>query len=94
MANNHDLIEQLAEQEHASWARWMAYLFSKCERGSSDDPDNPGGYIIPAGYVEALQRQIDTPYADLTEEEQQYDRDEVAHILPIIHRWHKRQMFS
>jgi hypothetical protein len=25
-----ELIEQLADKEHASWARWMEYLFSKC----------------------------------------------------------------
>src|SRR5690349_13503273 len=25
-----ELIERLADKEHASWARWMGYLFSKC----------------------------------------------------------------
>lgn len=73
-----DLIEQLADAEHASWARWMAYLFTKCDA----QPD--GALLIPAGYVQALRRQIATPYADLTEQERQYDRDEVAHILPLI----------
>ncbi len=76
-----ELIEQLADKEHASWARWMAYLFTKCE----DNPD--GSLTIPSAYVTALQSQMDTAYADLYEREKQYDRDEVAHILPIIHKF-------
>jgi hypothetical protein len=73
-----ELIEKLADKEHASWARWMAYLFTKCE----DNPD--GSLTIPSAYVTSLQSQVDTSYADLYEREKQYDRDEVAHILPII----------
>lgn len=76
-----ELIEKLADKEHASWANWMKYLFSKCEH-------TPGGsLIIPPGYVASLQIQIDSPYADLPEQEKQYDRDEVAHILPIIEEY-------
>lgn len=73
-----ELIEQLADKEHASWARWQEYFFSKCDR----NPD--GSFTVPAGYVVALQKQIETPYAELSEQEKQSDRDEVAHILPII----------
>ncbi len=73
-----ELIEALAGKEHAGWSSYMAYLFSKCEH----NPD--GSLTIPAGYVAALQIQIDTPYAELSEQEKQSDRDEVAHILPII----------
>ncbi|SRR6266550_48875 len=76
-----ELIEKLAEKEHASWARWMAYLFSKCE----DNPD--GSLTIPSAYVTSLQSQIDASYADLSEQEKQYDKDEVAHILPIIEKY-------
>jgi hypothetical protein len=73
-----DLIEKLADAEHASWARWMAYLFSKA-------PTNRHGErVIPSDLVKRWQRQIDTPYADLTEQEKQSDRDEVARILPMI----------
>lgn len=77
-----ELIEQLAEKEHESWGRWMAYLFSRCE-----DHWSPVGYIgkvITPDLVERWQRQIDTPYARLSEQEKQSDRNEVAHILPII----------
>jgi len=35
-------------------------------------------------------RQIETPYAELSEREKQSDRDEVAHILPIIKSFAKK----
>lgn len=73
-----ELIEQLAEKEHASWARWMDYLFSRCPFTEKGDA------LIPRELVERWQRQIDTPYAHLSEQEKQSDRNEVTHILPII----------
>ncbi len=76
--NGQELIEQLADKEHASWARWMRYLFSKCEFL----PD--GRVAIPPGLMGRWTRQATTPYAQLSEQEKQSDRDEVAHILPII----------
>jgi hypothetical protein len=83
-----DLIEQLADAEHASWARWMAYLFSKCEpeleEGAQKRAVPTGALVIPAALVKHWQRQIDTPYADLSEREKQSDRDEVAQIVPAI----------
>lgn len=76
-----ELIEQLADKEHASWTRWMMYLFQVCEK----QPD--GSFLIPPTLVERWQRQVDTPYVLLSEKEKQSDRDEVAHILPIIHAY-------
>lgn len=74
-----ELIEQLAEKEHASWARWQGYLHSRC------DILGDGSLVIPAELVARWQRQIDTPYADLSEREKQSDREEVTYILPIIY---------
>lgn len=73
-----ELIEKLAEIEHTRWAEWQAYLHGKCTR----NPD--GSLTIPAGYVAALERQIATPYADLSEREKQGDRDEVERYRPLI----------
>jgi hypothetical protein len=73
-----ELIEQLADKEHASWARWMQYLFSICEN------HNDGSVTVPTDLVLRWSRQAQMPYADLSEREKQSDRDEVAHILPII----------
>ena len=80
-----ELIEQLADKEHASWARWMEYLFSLCEKGTVIG--SPGEYIIPEGLIERWQQLIDMPYAELPERLKQSDRDEVAHILPIIQQY-------
>lgn len=78
------LIEQLAEKEHAGWSHWMEYLFSVCIR-------EPGGaLVIPAEFVERWQRQLQTPYPLLTENEKQSDRNEVAHILPLIDEYAHR----
>jgi hypothetical protein len=80
-----ELIELLADREHASWARWMAYLFSRCIQMAD------GSFIMGASDVQHWQREIDTDYVDLPESAKQSDREEVAHILPIIKRWHEEQ---
>ncbi len=77
-----ELIEQLADKEHDSWARWMEYLFSKCD--VVDDGDGYEHYVIPRELVARWKRQAATPYVELSEQEKQSDRNEVAHILPII----------
>lgn len=76
-----ELIEQLSAAEHASWARWMEYVFSTCTK----QPD--GSMLIPANLVVHWQRQIATPYSNLSESEKHSDRQEVAHILPIIDQY-------
>jgi len=87
-----ELIEQLADAEHASWARWMQYLFSRCEDRYDIDADGSYmGRIIPPELVGHWRRQVETPYKDLSEREKQSDRDEVAHILPIIEEYEKQR---
>lgn len=73
-----ELMEQLADREHDSWARWMDYLFSKSTK--NDD----GSVTIPADLVKRWQRQVETPYADLSEREKESDRSEVRQIEPLI----------
>jgi hypothetical protein len=75
-----EMIEKLADCEHASWARWMTYLFSKCE-------SCPEGLLIPSHLVERWERQANTAYSNLSEQEKQSDRAEVAHIVPIIEEY-------
>ncbi len=76
--NTSELIEKLADAEHASWAHWMEYLFSKCVRGAD------GSATIPAVLVERWEKQTRTPYAVLTEQEKVSDRNEVHKIMPFI----------
>lgn len=76
--NETDLIEQLAAQSHTSWSHWMQYLFTRCTMQSD------GSVLIPPDLVQRWQRQVNTPYAALSEREKQSDREQAACILPII----------
>jgi hypothetical protein len=72
-----EAMEILADAEHASWARWMDYLLSKCSHGSQ-------GALIPLGLVERWKRQAATPYAGLSEREKESDRDEVREAASAL----------
>ena len=73
-----DLTELLAAAEHERWARWQRYLQGRCVR----QPD--GGLLIPADLVERWERQMETPYLELPEEERKSDRELVERLLPEI----------
>lgn len=85
-----ELIERLADAEHASWSRWMDYLFSRC--GDVIGGLNGGALIIPADSVHHWRRQAATPYADLTEREKESDRREVSCILPAIREYTESEL--
>lgn len=72
------LIETLADAEHASWSRWMQYLFSK----STHNRD--GSVTIPQELADRWKWLAETDYADLTRKEQESDREEVRKIIPLI----------
>jgi hypothetical protein len=82
-----ELIEQLADKEHASWARWMEYLFSRCLEVGDKDEEGYHSYVIHGELVKHWQKEIGTPCAELPERYKQSDRDEVAHVLPIIEEY-------
>jgi len=73
-----NLMETLAGVEHERWSHWQRYMHSKCERRSD------GSLMIPAELVAQWERQIVTPYGELSESEKQSDRDQVRRYLPII----------
>jgi hypothetical protein len=72
------LKEKMAEQAHVSWAGWMKYLFTK---GSKD---SDGRFIINADSVARWERQMDTPYAMLPENEKASDRVEAEAYFKVI----------
>ena len=72
------LLDQLAAIEHQRWAHWQQYVHSKAQVQSD------GSLVIPADLVSRWQRQIDTPYSQLNEQEKESDRDQVRKYLPLI----------
>lgn len=78
MTDESELREQLAHIEHERWADWQRYMHSLCAR----NPD--GSLTIPADRVAHWERQIETPYTDLTEREQDSDREQVDRYWHLI----------
>jgi hypothetical protein len=70
--------EAMAGLEHDRWSRWMKYQFSK---GMFNED---GTWTMPAEAVERWQRQMDTPYDELSEEEKDSDRREVDQTLALL----------
>ena len=76
--NRHVLREQLATIEHERWASWQRYLHDQCVR----NPD--GSLTIPAALVARWERQIATPYGQLSEPEKNADRAQVARYFHLV----------
>ena len=72
------MLEQLAAAEHERWSHWQRYLHGKGVR----QPD--GSLLLPAELVERWQRQIETPYTELTDQEKESDREQVRAYLSLI----------
>lgn len=70
--------EVLADTQHSIWSHWMVYLFSRCTK--NDD----GSMTIPPDLVERWNRQLDTPYQDLSEAEKGSDRDQADKVIRSI----------
>lgn len=75
-----ELLEQLAAIEHERWAGWQRHLHAKCAANENGD------LVIPAGYVKALEHQMNTPYTDLSDQEKESDRNEVRRYAHLIRR--------
>lgn len=73
-----DLREQIAAREHDQWIGWMFHMFNLSRR-------NPDGSItVPADRMTRWLRLMYTPYAELSEQEKESDREEADKVLAII----------
>lgn len=72
-----DTKEQLAAYAHEAWSGWMKYLFSKCENSKD-------GLLIPGEFVNRWNRQSETKYGDLPENEKASDRKEASVMIEIF----------
>ncbi|PDT05476.1 hypothetical protein, partial [Rhizobium sp. M1] len=68
-------LEGLAHIEHERWSHWQKYMHAKGIRQTD------GSLLIPADLVAQWDRQIATPYAELSENEKDADSDEAAPLF-------------
>ena len=70
--------EKLAELCHDQWSGWMKHMFSKC------NVTKKGIVKIPLVYANAIKRQMNTSYENLSENEKNSDRKEADKFLAIF----------
>lgn len=71
-------VERLAVIEHERWAHWQRYVHEQCERQMD------GSLVVPAELAGRWETQIETPYTELSKQEQESDREQVREYLPTI----------
>lgn len=71
-------MEELADIEHERWADWQSHCHGKGEKQSD------GSILLPAKVVSRWERQINTPYEDLSEIDKEKDREQVRKYLPSL----------
>ena len=79
MNNIDKIIEELAELEHKRWSSWQRYCHDMILKN--------GGKITSPYPFEQWERQIKTPYSELSEKEKESDRKEARNTLKIIKKY-------
>ena len=80
-----EIIELLADIEHERWAGWQSHLHSKLyEIDDNRVSQNHHLKILPTELYDRWERQITTPYSQLSESEKQSDREEVKKTLRAL----------
>lgn len=77
------LVEELSAIEHERWSHWQRHVHGKGEKQLD------GSLLIPAEFVERWERQMNTPYSELSESERNSDREQVMRYLPILRQYLK-----
>lgn len=73
-----ELCEALSDLEHQRWGGYMQYFLAKLQELPNGD------LVIPAGYADNLLKLAQTPYAELSADQQDNDRREVGKTLDLI----------
>jgi hypothetical protein len=74
-----ELRERLAELAHAQWSGWMRYMFARMDWNIIQT-----GKVMHGDDVKRWERQMNTPYVDLPENEKESDRAEADKVLAMI----------
>lgn len=75
-----ELFEKLAAIEHERWADWQRYIHSKLQKNIEDRDF----FRLPSFWRERWERQINTPYSELSEQEKEADREQVRRYWNLI----------
>lgn len=79
------LREALAEQEHTQWAHWTKYMLDTVQQELEACESPKEMYeVLKQGSGARWRRQIDTPYAELSEKEKDSDREWAVKVLQIV----------
>jgi hypothetical protein len=79
------LREALADLAHEQWSGWMKYLFSKGYfRNMELDGIVQCVWIMPSALRERWERQMNTDYEQLPEEEKDSDRAEADRVIKVV----------
>jgi hypothetical protein len=88
---NDELFEKLAAIEHERWADWQKYVHGKLIAHRKLDcktTQNPEGnfddFVLSKELFDHWERQIKTPYAELSEEEKESDREQVRRYWELL----------
>jgi hypothetical protein len=78
------LLETLADIEHTRWSKWQKWLHSKCWGGA--DHNMPEVIMFSRFDFDRWERQIATPYSELSEQEKESDRVESRVTISAIEK--------
>ena len=72
------VIDDLAAIEHERWSHWQRYMHGKATKQVD------GSLVIPSELVARWEEQMSRHYRDLSDKEQESDREQVRKYLPTI----------
>ena len=88
---NEELIELIADFFHENWSHWMKYMFEVAVNVAEDSESlawmNRTGlvaYTFNEDMYDRWQRQMKTPYSELSEKEKDSDREWAEKLLKLL----------
>lgn len=80
-----DLRERLADLSHEIWSHWMRWMFScGADMVVAAEGEEMIAWTMPPSKRERWQRQMNTPYGELSEREKDSDREQADKILDVL----------
>ena len=78
-------LEHFASIEHERWSKWQKYMHSRLYKlGDSELSINSHLRVLPTELYDRWERQINTPYSELSEKEKESDREQVRPYISDI----------